>query len=890
MDTPGQADHSTDPAVLDDMESDYWDWTHAERVREDGRLQEKYRVERERLKQQLFERHEERKKLVAQLEALDQQVKNTESEVRLLDDQRETMLGALAATRARDDQAKREFFEMRRQMAQASKAEKEAAEAAAVHGMPDSRTRLHDEPQAMATVMAQPHGQREQTSPRRPEYDAQAVDKEEGTGIEVRSSSGELLGHLPRISPEHHWFKAGVGLLPKRPLQIRSGQGFTAETLESISRNDDAGRAKLLSCYIQATGTAKEKPCAACLNGGGIFPECVVHGVDLFAQCANCEWSGQACQDASPKAESKLPPSPGGEVPTEGLSPDQRPGLERSHHSSGGFTPVNLPTAGRTASASSQTVNTGVPKNEEEVMAFRPKLAGRKSLPNMRNAGKSFQDTPAGSTPRTASPAGDSEMAADEPPDLPEITREGLSLRDDGVVFTDPPCLRGVPLAKISPDHPYWEPEWKSIEELIKPQLDKWAEKYEQLVTQGVTGSSKFLANRQINRGKAIIKFLQEGDLHPYQILAKPFITERLTHYDTVFRMVQVLEELPKFSIDMSPSQWLRQRLHEIYTEMGDNFNLAKTIHHMYHDAKVQALRIKCGFGNIGRPSGYRMGEKGPEGGAPAKASRKQQKRKEPHSTPKTSSSTRQKPVPGPEPGQATQFRAAAAASPLPAPFFPGNGPDDDHSTEAAHQPTQARSGEKALALSPRGPPKKQRLDQEEDEEQQYMTPDPPGPKDYHHPENDYTDKDSFSGDSLNGHDWRIHQVKHSKMATNTSVTQYWHWLDNEEMFEHQVLKDVLSKTKVTWGVYKEPIDFHLRLAELTEIIFARCSDKVIIGTKQVTGVAWRGELMAQFKRDRTKRRFLTKMKGLGIKLLKADADFVDSAWNRMQPEVLPSD
>ncbi|KAK3933903.1 hypothetical protein QBC46DRAFT_401008 [Diplogelasinospora grovesii] len=157
----------------------------------------------------------------------------------------------------------------------------------------------------------------------------------------------------------------------------------------------------------------------------------------------------------------------------------------------------------------------------------------------------------------------------------------------------------------------------------------------------------------------------------------------------------------------------------------------------------------------------------------------------------------------------------------------------------------------------------------------------------YHHLEGNFTDTDSFSGDRLGRCDWRIEVVKHNKMATNISIRQYWHWLDTEEMFEHEVVR---SKEKDSWGVYKEPIDFHLRLAELTEIIFAESNNKVIIGTKPVTGVAWRRELMAQFKRNTTKNRFLTKMEDLGIKPREVDSDFIESAWDKMQPEVLPSD
>lgn len=156
-----------------------------------------------------------------------------------------------------------------------------------------------------------------------------------------------------------------------------------------------------------------------------------------------------------------------------------------------------------------------------------------------------------------------------------------------------------------------------------------------------------------------------------------------------------------------------------------------------------------------------------------------------------------------------------------------------------------------------------------------------------------YTSTDTFSGDHVMNVDWRVYQVKHSLTSTNTLVTQYWHWVDkadggNEDnMFEHQVLKDVLPH-KVTWGVYKDPIDFHLRLAELTEITYAGSSQKVIIGTKEIKGVTWRGDMLAHFKRERTKRRFLIFMKRLGVKLVKTTSEYVEEEWKKMDPEVLP--
>ena len=129
-----------------------------------------------------------------------------------------------------------------------------------------------------------------------------------------------------------------------------------------------------------------------------------------------------------------------------------------------------------------------------------------------------------------------------------------------------------------------------------------------------------------------------------------------------------------------------------------------------------------------------------------------------------------------------------------------------------------------------------------------------------------YTTTDSYSNDRVYEHDWRLYQVKHAREQTDPHVTQYWHWIEEEQAFEHQVLSDH-SPNK--WGIYKEPHDFHLRLAELSEITMATGSNRIIVGTRQLPRVQYRGELLVDFKRGRTKRRFLRFLGQKGVKLIK---------------------
>ena len=54
-----------------------------------------------------------------------------------------------------------------------------------------------------------------------------------------------------------------------------------------------------------------------------------------------------------------------------------------------------------------------------------------------------------------------------------EITKKTLELADNGIFFVDPPIMRGVPLDRIFPGHPYWELAWPNTELSIQYQIER---------------------------------------------------------------------------------------------------------------------------------------------------------------------------------------------------------------------------------------------------------------------------------------------------------------------------------------------------------------------------------------------------------------------------------
>ncbi|KAJ4307340.1 hypothetical protein N0V88_000723 [Collariella sp. IMI 366227] len=428
------------------------------------------------------------------------------------------------------------------------------------------------------------------------------------------------------------------------------------------------------------------------------------------------------------------------------------------------------------------------------------------------NASRSHTTEPKAETPATP-PNGPFQSVGGP---LSEINKKVLCLRHNGVVYTDPPIMRGVPLAKISPDDDYWEKKlWVPIEKTINSKVQKYHEMYKQIENANFT-RKKHGPKQHANRGRLILKFLKEGTLHPYQLVAKEWITPQLTCYETLFRLAQLLEELPKMQLDIKPAEWLRHRINEVYEEEGNEFNLARWLKRAYHDPKIEQLREKNGFPHLGQ--------------RPAKVSR------------------------NPETGGGGNNRGATAPQSLKR--------RDTHATPEATTANKRTRVDRAGA---------ELLD---------------CPIGY----DGYTSTDSYSGSKLTDEDWHLHLVKTRTAASNVRVTQYWHWVAEDNVYEHQVLE---SLEPAKWSVFKDPYNFHLKPVDIQEVVFARGDLRVIFSPKKGAGgeeLSPRGDVMAQFKRKRTKRRFLASIDQKGVRLREVKSDCMDTMWNSLMPPALPVD
>ncbi|KAM3565372.1 hypothetical protein ARSEF4850_001408 [Beauveria asiatica] len=340
---------------------------------------------------------------------------------------------------------------------------------------------------------------------------------------------------------------------------------------------------------------------------------------------------------------------------------------------------------------------------------------------------------------------------------------------------------------------------------LVEPILRSWGEKYqaaEEASRRGeAVASVKYQYGRQVNRGNLILKFLEQGTISPYQLLRKRYMAVgkgSITSYDTLFRLCETIESLAKYKTDVDPVDWLRQRLHELIEAQGTGFNFSKTIHDFYNDPKLQALRQKSGFKSIGRPSGIKMPRRRAGSANEAPSAHRSRKRKSPHS--------------------------------YDAPSAPADSVGEPRTvdTDADRGPNQKR--QKAVARV---------LDSLETGE--------------------VSDVDSWSGAPIAEYDFGIYQIKTRLFISSGNVTQYWVWVPENSMFEHQVL---VETNPVVWGVHREPIDFSLRLKDVVKVswnlralrVYVVMSDRQTCSKNDKP----RGDIMVAFKRENTLRRFVT--------------------------------
>ncbi|KAF9878024.1 hypothetical protein CkaCkLH20_04600 [Colletotrichum karsti] len=601
----------------------------------------------------------------------------------------------------------------------------------------------------------------------------------------IMDASNKRIGPVHRI-PFVGNIAAALNKPAKRAVQLRPGVSMTEHDLQRLHDNQD----RWASIMMQAVGNIQTEAgqCSLCSRGEGPFAYCVI--VEGLGACGNCHWERKKTGSCS----STVQPAESFASTMSSATPlAQATGVRDEDLTNGTATPVSL---------------------------SRP-VSRDKSV-------------------------GPSSTIADDvwDQDLKPITRESLILKHDGKIYTHPECMEGVPVEKIDKTHPYWDPSWEEIAPEVQRSLESWQTKLDTALRSGQM-NMKFQLGRQVNRGNRIMDFLAMGEFHPYQLVSKKYMTTKVASYDTVFRLADTISTLKKCeTLDITPAEWLRQRLHEIIIDNGANFNLGKTIHDFYHDPKYQALRTANGIKSIGRPSGVKRIPKDSPQSAKTTPNAKKRRMFVSEETPVYS---QQRPI-----------------APTPTPTLPHM---DDSERSAPPTPDLARATKKLK--SRHGPSKDPDLAYE-----------------------GFTDTDEFSGDIIGKHDWQLNRIKSRLYTVGTGVTQYWHWIPTggETLFEHQVLAEGEG---AAWGIYRRSINFHLDLHDIQELRFSPDTGKVFVSCKPDVVISEddkpRGDLIAEFKRPRTKKRFLAFCRKKNVTITKIDADIIERAWDEYESPDVPA-
>ena len=592
------------------------------------------------------------------------------------------------------------------------------------------------------------------------------------TRVTICRADGVTIGMVEPLSEEPRVAKNSVKVLLdlpiKRAVTIREGRRFGPTELDSIYQSNDGRFSKWFSCMIQAVGDERPNPCDVCSRNAGPFVSCVrVDGAS--PRCGNCEWSRRGCHDADDNGVDGQYAStaPSDAEPNDAAS--QRP--SRQVHVAKGD--PNLGFKAANAAMRRPLIAPAPARSENSVM----------------------------STPVDGHPSG--------PPaidyDLEELRSPEITMRHDGHVYTYPALMAGVPLEKIDPNHPYWEPAWKDPAELIRNTLVAHEEKYNQFVQdpKDKPHHNKYFHGRQVNRGRETLEFLEEGGFHPFQLVGKRWMSPAITTYDTLHRLAGTLKELAKFKVTVSPTDWLRQRLCEIMEERGDGFNLANIVKLLYHDPKVQALRQLSGFGNVGRPV------KGMSRDSMGGGSRRKRKRKE-----TSGGGAMLSPAPKRTKKESSNSTGAAAAG----------GSDEPQPATAL---SSAVDGDAAA-----------------EDDLGYEG---------------YTDTESECGVTLGDNDFQLRTLRTARFATSEAITQYWH-LSPHAGLDLQLLQSI-DPPEWTGAsrVRGQPVeDFSVAVEDIREVRYH--PEPLLVRLALRSGEV----VMVGFLRDRTMRRFVGLCRGRG--------------------------
>jgi hypothetical protein len=682
---------------------------------------------------------------------------------------------------------------------------------------------------------------------------------------------GVDLGSIRPLPTSHRWSEALLKLPIKRDVHVRPGRVFPPQTLDTIYKRQTEHQREFrwLSVMVQATGEVQNEACEKCARGlGGVWRDCVRIPGEEFPRCGNCEWAKEVCIGGSLGAMDSMVDEEDdgnrGVVEVEdGDDADIVDAVEESEildDSDDGDSDISI--------QGSAEEDSDEDDNDLSKALRRGQRPVRLHAARTRSLLDKSDEEQAETEEHAQVPAQGSKLREERQQERKREQGEQLKAADGKAmimhssrVFTDPPLMQGVPLAKISPDHLYWDNAWDNLEAHLEKALQIQEEDHSP-VPRGSQTRQDYRANHKINQRRISLDFVKRAEFSPFQLVGKGF-TPATFPDQTIYKLARLMKQLEGYepSLGVKPVQWVRQRLCEIKEELdiqGKPFDLIEILDNINSDAKLDELRQRHSVKTVGRrPRSSSQAPKPPEKLAEA-------------APPDTPSSKTGKPK-----GFRAHWKLLEENWTI----------VESISSRRLSRPERPRTPALRNAVSSISPA---------------ITPSGRKASSSAHPSDEadfvaegYTSTDSFTGQAIKSVDYHLSQVKTATGTTPSNVTQYWHWYGGKERFyEHSVLAGANE-----WFPYAEPYDFDVRLVEVQGVEYSRGSLRVLVrgkagmaggDGKTMGGKAGERDVFVEFKRERTKKRFLRDIRKKGVTVTRKGEREINGAWEAMQSELLP--
>lgn len=292
--------------------------------------------------------------------------------------------------------------------------------------------------------------------------------------VAIIDANGTILDKLQPIELSNERTAALYTKPVLQPIKLRDAKRFPDATKPSIHSIADGKGIGWISCMIQATGTLQKKECQRCTNNESPFEGCIAVGGDAFPKCGNCEWNGKSCQGLEPFSPANISGSRSCSLPSHSLTRPKFSGPSSGPPTTAALAKMEASTvAPQTAAAKAYTAH---------FSPSRVSVSGLKAVSqaSMYEAGSPVPGAvPSLAASNTTSYRPCSKPSIPAPPSSCHITKESLVLKHDGRLYIYPACVEGVPVEKITSEHPYWESTWPDLRTLVEPILRSWEEMYQ---------------------------------------------------------------------------------------------------------------------------------------------------------------------------------------------------------------------------------------------------------------------------------------------------------------------------------------------------------------------------------------------------------------------------